>query len=71
LGLIFLETIYVFKFPSVTFASEDKTAEVKDSIYEELERIFDKFHKYHMKILLEHLNAKVGRKDIVKPIIGN
>jgi hypothetical protein len=50
--------------------TEDKTDDVKDSFYEEVERIFDKFPKYHMKILLGDLNAKVG-KDIFKPTIGN
>jgi hypothetical protein len=51
--------------------TEDKTDDVKDSFYKELERLFDKFPKYHMKILLGDLNAKVGRKDIFKPTIGN
>jgi hypothetical protein len=53
--------------------TEDKTDDVKDSFYEELERVFDKFPKYeyHMKILLRHFNAKVGREDIFKPTIGN
>jgi hypothetical protein len=51
--------------------TEDKTNDVKDSFYEELERIFNKFPKYHMKILLGDLNAKVGREDIFKPTIGN
>jgi hypothetical protein len=49
--------------------TEDKTDDVKDSFYEELERVFDKFPKYHMKILL-HFKAKVGREDIFTPI-GN
>jgi endonuclease/exonuclease/phosphatase family metal-dependent hydrolase len=44
---------------------------VKDSFYEELERVFDKFPKYRMKILLGDFNAKVGREDIFRPIIGN
>jgi hypothetical protein len=44
---------------------------VKDGFYEELERIFDKCPKYHMKILLGDLNAKVGREDIFKPTIEN
>jgi hypothetical protein len=44
---------------------------VKDSFYEELERVFDKFHKYHMKILLGDFNAKAGREDIFKLTIGN
>jgi hypothetical protein len=29
--------------------TEDKTDNVKDSFYEELELVFDKFPKYHMK----------------------
>jgi hypothetical protein len=44
--------------------TDDKTDDVKDRFYEELECIFDKFPKYHMKILLGDLNAKVGREDI-------
>jgi exonuclease III len=51
--------------------TEDRTDDVKDSFYEELERVFDKFPKYHMKILLGDFNAKVGREDIFKPTIGN
>jgi hypothetical protein len=42
--------------------TEDKTDDVKDSFYEELERVFDKFPKYHMKILfagLEDLDTEV------------
>jgi exonuclease III len=50
--------------------TEDKTDDVKDSFYEELERVFDKFPKY-MKILLGYLNVKVGTEDIFKPTIGN
>jgi hypothetical protein len=30
--------------------------------------VFDKFPKYHMKILLEDLNDKVGREDIFKEV---
>jgi len=50
--------------------SEKKSEELKDSFYEELEEMFDHFPKYHMKILLRDINAKVGREDIFKPIIG-
>ena len=32
--------------------------------------MFDNFAKYHMKNLLGDFNAKVGREDIFKPIIG-
>jgi hypothetical protein len=56
---------------NVLAPTEDKIDDVKDSFYEELERIFDKFPKYHMKILLGDFNTKVGREDIFKPTIGN
>jgi exonuclease III len=49
--------------------TEDKTDDVKGSFYEELERVFGKFPKYHTKILLGDFNAKVGKKDIFKPTI--
>jgi hypothetical protein len=51
--------------------TEDKTDDVKDSFYEGLECVFDKFPTYHMKILLGDFNAKVGREDIFKPTIRN
>ena len=51
--------------------SEEKSDESKDSFYEELEQVLDHFPKYHMKILLGHFNAKVGREKIFKPTIGN
>jgi hypothetical protein len=44
---------------------QDKTDDVKDSFHEELECAFDKFPKYHMKILLGDFSAKVGREDIL------
>jgi hypothetical protein len=40
-------------------------------LYGELERVFNKFRKYRMKILLGEFNARVGREDIFKPTIGN
>jgi hypothetical protein len=50
--------------------TEDKIDDVKDSFYEELEHVFGKFLNYHKKILRD-FNAKLGRKDIFKPTIGN
>jgi hypothetical protein len=41
---------------------------VKDSFCEELERVFYKFSKYNMKILLWEFNARAG---IFKPTTGN
>jgi exonuclease III len=49
--------------------TEDKT-DVKDSFYEELERVIDKFPKYLLKILLGDFNAKVGREDILNRQLG-
>jgi exonuclease III len=51
--------------------TQDKTDDMKDRFYEELEHVFDKFPKHHMKILLGDCNIKVGREDILKPTIGN
>jgi hypothetical protein len=51
--------------------TQDKTDNVKDSLYKDLERVFDTFPKYHMKNLLGDFNAKVDREDLFKPTIGN
>jgi hypothetical protein len=51
--------------------AEDRTGDMKDSFYMEKERVFDEFPKQQMKILLENFNAKLSRKDIFKPTIGN
>jgi hypothetical protein len=50
--------------------TEGKIDDIKDRFYE-AEQVFDKFPKYHMKILLGDFNAKVSREDIFKPTIGN
>ena len=42
--------------------SEEKYDDSEDSFCEELERVFDHFPKYHMKIILGVFNAKVGRE---------
>jgi hypothetical protein len=36
-----------------------------------LDRVLDKFPKYHINILLGDFNAEVGKEDISKPTIGN
>jgi hypothetical protein len=51
--------------------TKDKDDDIKDRFYEELEQVFYHFPRYHMKIMLGDFNAKVGREDIFKPIIGN
>jgi exonuclease III len=51
--------------------TEDKIDGVKYSFCEELEHVFNKFLKYHMKILLGDFSAKAGKENIFKPTIGN
>jgi hypothetical protein len=52
-------------------AREDKIDDVKDSFCEELERVFDKFPKFHTNILLKDFSGKVGKEGIYKLTIGN
>jgi hypothetical protein len=55
---------------NVHASTEDKINYVKDSFYEDFGRVFNKFPKYHMKILLGDFNAKIGRKDILNRQLG-
>jgi hypothetical protein len=43
---------------------------VKDSFYEEEERVFSIFPAHTMNILLQEFNAKVGREDILNRQFG-
>jgi hypothetical protein len=58
-------------FPNVHAKTENKIDDVEDSFYEELKCVFNKFPKYHTKILFVNFNAKVGREDIFKPTNGS
>jgi hypothetical protein len=58
-------------FENVHVLCENKSDNVKDSFYEEVWRIFDQVSRCDTKILLGDFNAKVGREDIFKRIIGN
>jgi hypothetical protein len=51
--------------------SKDRRDDVKDSFYEELGCVFGKFSWYYTKTLLHYFNAKVGRKDSLKPTMGD
>lgn len=42
-----------------------------DSFYEELKQVLNHFPQYHIKIMLEDFNAKLGLEDIFKSTIGN
>ena len=54
----------------VNAPSEEKSDDSKVSFYEELEQVSYHFPKYHMKILLGHFNAKVGRKIFSNQQLG-
>jgi hypothetical protein len=56
--------------PNVHAPTEDKIYDVKDSFYEELEHIFNKFPIYDMQMLLGGFNAKVGREDTLIRQLG-
>jgi hypothetical protein len=51
--------------------TEEKSHDSKDSVYEELEQVYDHSRKYHKTILSGDFNAKLGREHIFKPTIGN
>jgi hypothetical protein len=57
--------------PNILVPKEDKTDDMVVSLYKELECVFDSFPKYHTKILLGDFNAKVGREESFKLMIGN
>jgi hypothetical protein len=52
-------------------STDNEIDDLKDSFYEELERVLDTFPKYRMQILLGEFNVKVGRGYIFKPTVGN
>jgi hypothetical protein len=51
-----------------TSPTDDKIDVMRD-IYQEVDRVFYKFPKYQMKILLD-FSAKKRREDIFKPTVG-
>jgi hypothetical protein len=51
--------------------TEDKIDDMKESFHDQLESVFNKFHKYHTTILIGDFIAKVAREDIFKPPTGN
>jgi hypothetical protein len=44
---------------------------VKDITYDELEHVFKKFTRYHIKILLGEFNDEVDKEEILKLANGN
>jgi hypothetical protein len=56
--------------PTVYASREDNTGDVKIGFFKELERVFDKFPEYHMKIMLENLITKVGKEHFLNGQLG-
>jgi hypothetical protein len=50
---------------------DNKSDDVKGSLYEELGRVFEQLLRYDMNILLGDFNENVGREEIFKSTIGN
>jgi exonuclease III len=47
-----------------------KDAAVKDAFYEKLENMYNQTPRNDDKIILGDFNAKIGRDELYKPIIG-
>ena len=48
----------------------DKSEEVKNEFYDNLEQVVDKLNNYEIKILLGDCNAKIGKEPIFNPTVG-
>jgi exonuclease III len=51
--------------------TEEKRVDSKDSFYEQLQQVLNRFPKYHSKILFGDFNAKLVTEDIFKATIEN
>jgi len=49
---------------NVHASTEGISDEMKDSFYEESERVFNEFPMYHVNILLRDFSAKAEKQDI-------
>lgn len=50
--------------------TEEKDNDVKEEFYNEVERVYDACPKHDIKIVLGDLNAKIGKEDQFREIIG-
>lgn len=52
-------------------STEDKDNNTKNEFYSQLDIIYDSLPNNMIKVILGDLNAKFGRKQCFRPIIGN
>jgi len=50
--------------------TEEKSEEIKNAFYEELDRIYDALPTGKPKIILDDFNAKIGKEETYRPTIG-
>ena len=55
---------------SVHAPIEDSTEEEKERFYGELERTYDQIQKHDVKMVLGDFNAKIGKENSLRPVIG-
>lgn len=51
--------------------TEEKEYEEKEKFYEEIERVYNEIPKYDVKMIIGDFNAKIGKEEIYKPVIGS
>ena len=56
---------------NVRVRSEQKSDDINESFYWDLEQFFNNFPKYQLKILLGDINVKLKRENIFNPTIQN
>jgi exonuclease III len=50
--------------------TEDKSDEIKEQFFEDLQKVYDRIPRHYIVILLGDMNAKIGREDVYRPVSG-